>query len=697
MKTYDAKDIRNVLLVGHGGAGKTTLLEAMLFASGAITRMGTVEDGNTVSDHDPDEQKRGISVSLTMAPVEWKGTKINVLDAPGTADFVGDLRSAIRAADAVIVVVSAVDGVEVQTEYAWELAVEERLPRAIFVNKLDRERADFEQTLGQLVASFGNQVAPFELPIGQEHEFAGIADLLHEKADRYPDGPIAEESEWPDDLHAMADPAREKLIEAVAESDDALIEKYLDEGTLPEDDIVHGAKDGFARARLAPVIVGSATKAIGIDRLLDFIVEEFPSPVERAPITIQGKGGEGERACDPDGPLAAFVFKTLSDPFVGHITMFRVFSGRMRPDTSVHNATQGTDERVGQLFTLVGKEHANVPEVPAGDIGAVAKLQHAHTGDTFSTKDDPVHLQAVEIPEPLLAYAIAPKTKGDEDKLATGLARLREEDPSFRVVRNEETHETVIYGMGEAHLGVQIERLSRKFGVGVEHAPAKIAYRETFRGRAKGHGRHVKQSGGHGQYAICDIEVEPLPRGEGFVFEDKIFGGAVPQQFIPSVEKGVVKTMAEGVMSGNPMVDVKITLVDGKFHSVDSSDMAFQIAGSLAIKEAAETAGVSLLEPIVQLSVVVPDAFTGDVMGDLNSKRGKIQGMEQAGGGKQRINALVPQSEVARYVIDLRSMTGGRGAFTMTFSHYEEMPAHLAEKVIAEHRRAREEAQAARK
>ena len=701
MKTYDAKDIRNVLLVGHGGSGKTSLLEAMLFTTGAITRMGTVEDGNTVSDHDPDEQKRGISVSLSMAPVEWKDTKINVLDTPGTADFVGDLRSAIRAADAVIVVVSAVDGVEVQTEYAWELAVDEGLPRAIFVNKLDRERADFQQTLDQLVASFGNQVAPFELPIGQEHEFAGIADLLHEKADRYPDGPIAEESDWPDDLHAMADPAREKLIEAVAESDDALIERYLEEGTLPEADIVHGAKDGFARARLAPVIVGSATKAIGIDRLLDFLVEEFPSPLDRAPITVHGSskggGGDAERTCNPDGPLTAFVFKTLSDPFVGHITMFRVFSGRMRPDTTVHNAVQGTDERIGQLFTLVGKEHDGVPEVPAGDIGAVAKLQHAHTGDTFSTKDEPVQLPAVEIPEPLLAYAIAPKTKGDEDKLATGLARLREEDPSFRVARNEETHETVIYGMGEAHLGVQIERLARKFGVGVEHAPAKIAYRETFRGKAKGHGRHVKQSGGHGQYAICEIEVEPLPRGEGFVFDDKIFGGAIPHQFIPSVEKGVVRTMAEGVVSGNPMVDVKVTLVDGKFHSVDSSDMAFQIAGSIAIKEAAEATGVSLLEPIAQLSVVVPDAFTGDVMGDLNSKRGKIQGMEQAGGGKQRINALVPQSEVARYVIDLRSMTGGRGAFSMAFSHYEEMPAHLAEKVIAEYRKAREDAQAARK
>ena len=399
----------------------------------------------------------------------------------------------------------------------------------------------------------------------------------------------------------MADPAREKLIEAVAESDDALIEQYLDEGTLPEATIAQGAKAGFANARLAPVFVGSASKAIGIDRLLDFIVEEFPSPAERAPLAVIAKGGEEQaRSCDANGPLTAFVFKTVSDPFVGHITMFRVFSGKVRPDTSVHNATQGTDERIGQLFALKGKDHESVSEVPAGDIGAVAKLPHTHTGDTFSTKDDPVQLPAVELPEPLLAYAISPKTKGEEDRLATGLARLREEDPTFRVARNDETHETVIYGMGEAHLGVQMARLKSKFGVEVEAKPAKIAYRETIRGRGKAQGRHVKQSGGHGQYAVCEIEIEPLPRGEGFVYEDKIFGGAIPQQFIPSIEKGIVKTMSEGVLSGNPMVDIKVTLVDGKFHSVDSSDMAFQIAGSLALKEVVEQAGVALLEPIVQ-------------------------------------------------------------------------------------------------
>jgi len=693
LKTYDAKDIRNVLLVGHGGSGKTTLLEAMLFTAGSITRMGVVEDGNTVSDHDPDEQRKGISVSLSMAPIEWEGVKINVLDAPGYADFIGDLRSAILAADAVIVVVSAVDGVEVQTEAAWELAVEAGLPRAIFVNKLDRERADFQATLAQLVSAFGNQVAPFELPIGAEHEFRGVADLLHEKADLYPSGPRAEESEWPDEIHQLADPAREKLIEAVAESDDDLIEEYLEVGTLPEEHIVSGAKDGFARARLAPVIVGSAAKAIGIDRLLDFIVEEFPSPIDRGPVVVQGKGGaETERSCDPNGPPCAFVFKTVSDPFVGHITMFRVIGGKIRPDSTLHNATQGTDERIGQLFTQKGKEHEPVPEVAAGDIGAVAKLQHAHTGDTFSAKDDPVTVPTIPLPEPLLAYAIAPKTKGDEDKLATGLARLREEDPTLRVSRNEETHETVMHGMGEAHLEVMIERLKRKYGVDVTTAPAKIAYRETVRGKAKATGRHVKQSGGHGQYAVCDIEIEPAARGEGFVYEDKIFGGAIPNQFIPSIEKGIVKTMAEGVLSGNPMVDVKVTLVDGKFHSVDSSDMAFQIAGSMALKEAVEQAGVMLLEPMVNLDVIVPDSYTGDIMGDLNSKRGKIAGMEQAGGGKQVIHATVPQAEVARYVIDLRSMTGGRGAFAMAFSHYEEMPQHLAQKVIDAYQRAREDA-----
>ena len=693
VKTYEANDIRNVLLVGHGGSGKTTLLEAMLFASGATTRMGAVEDGNTVSDFEPEEIKKGISVSLGMAPIEWNGVKINVLDGPGYADFIGDVRSGIQAADAVILVVSAVDGVEVQTEVAWELAVEAGLPRAILINKLDRERASFQNTLDQLLQSFGTQVAPLELPLGEEHDFEGVADLLARRAYRYGSGPNAEEGDWPDDISGKADPYREKLMEAVAESDDALIEKYLEEGELSEEEVVHGVKRGFAEARIAPVLCAAAARPIGVDRVLQFVADEFPSPLDRGPVTVLDKAGEEkQRASDPGEPLSAYVFKTVSDPYVGHITMFRVFSGKMRPDATVYNATKGTDERIGQLFALRGKEHETVSEVPAGDIAAVAKLSHTTTGDTLSTKDDPVTLPATEMPEPLLAFAITPKTKGDEDKLSTALSRLREEDPTLRIERSDETHETVMYGMGEAHLDVQIERMKRKFGVEVATAPAKIAYRETIRGPGKGLGRHVKQTGGHGQYAVCNIEIEPLPRGEGFEFVDKIFGGAIPNQFIGSVEKGVVRTMSQGVISGNPMVDVRCTLVDGKFHSVDSSDMAFQLAGALALKDAAQQAGVALLEPIVEVDVVVPESYTGDIMGDLNSKRAKIQGMESAGAGKQRVKALVPQAEVARYSIDLRSMTGGRAAFSMRFSHYEEVPSHLADKVIAAAQREKEEA-----
>jgi elongation factor G len=592
----------------------------------------------------------------------------------------------------VIIVVSAVDGVEVQTGVAWELAVEAGLPRAIVINKMDRERASFERTLEQLVQSFGTQVAPLELPLGEEHDFEGTADLLHRKA--YRGGPRGTEGEWPDDISGKADPYREKLMEAVAESDDTLIEKYLEQGELAEDEIVNGVKAGFANATIAPVLVASAAAPIGVDRLLSFIAEEFPSPVDRGAIGVAKKDGSGaERASDPKGPLTALVFKTISDPYVGHITMFRVFSGTMRPDSSVFNATKGGEERLGQLFALRGKEHDAVAEVPAGDIAAVAKLSHTTTGDTFSTKDDPVQVPAVEMPEPLLAYAIEPKTKGDEDKLSVALSRLREEDPTLRVERSDETHETVVYGMGEAHLDVTMERMKRKFGVEVSTAPAKIAYRETIKKAAKGLGRHVKQTGGHGQYAICNIEIEPLPRGGGFEFVDKIFGGAIPNQFIPSVEKGVVKAMSQGVVSGNPMVDVRCTLVDGKFHAVDSSDMAFQLAGSLALREAAQAAGVVLLEPIVEVEVVAPEDSTGDIMGDLNSKRAKIQGMESAGAGKQRIKALVPQAEVARYAIDLRSLTGGRAAFTMRSSHYEEVPSHLADRIVAETQKAKEEAQ----
>jgi elongation factor G len=692
VKTYEPSQIRNVLLVGHGGAGKTTLAEALLFLGGAVTRMGTVEDGNTVSDFEPEETKRQISVSLAMTPVEWRETKLNLLDAPGYADFIGDVRAALRAVDACLFVVSAVDGVEVQHEVVWELAVEHALPRAFFINKMDRERASFERTLDQLVQSFGTQAAPLQYPIGEEHDFEGLADLLSRKAYRYPSGPKGEESDWPDDIAGKADPYREKLTEAVAEADDALLEKYLDQGELAEDEIVRGVKAGVAEAKFAPVLCGAASKGIGVDRVADLLVDAFPSPADRPPVKVMTREGqEEERSGDPNGPLTAFVFKTISDPYVGRINLFRVFSGRMRPDSAVRNATQGVDERVGQLFTMRGKEHETVSEVPAGDIGAVAKLSKTHTGDTLGDKGSTATLAALELPEPLHAVAVEPKTQGDEDKLSTAFARLQEEDPTFRVERSQETNETVLFGMGETHLDVMTERMQRKYGVGVLTHPARVPYKETLRGKVQAMGRHVKQSGGHGQYGIAHIEVEPLERGGGFEFVNKITGGVIPSQFIPSVEKGVVKAMETGV-TGHQMVDVRVTLFDGKFHTVDSSDMAFQIAGSLALKDAAEKSGVVLLEPIVDAEVTVPDSLTGDVIGDLNSKRGRVLGMDPTGTGKTKIHAQVPQAEMTRYSIDLRSITGGRGIFSMSFSHYEEVPSHLADKIIAEAKKAKEEA-----
>ena len=690
MKTYPIDRIRNVVLVGHGGAGKTSLTEALLFSAGAINRTGRVEDGNTVSDFDPDEVAKGISISLGLAPFEWKEHKINLLDAPGYADFVGDTEAGLRAADAAIIVVSAVEGVEVQARVAWDICEHLGLPRAIFVNKLDRERASFQRTLDDLSGIFGTKIAPLHLPIGEEHDFKGIVDLLAERAFTY-EGGSRSEGPVPDALTDQASPMREKLVESIVEVDDALMERYLEGGEIEPKEIVAALEKAVAAGSTVPVLCGSATHGVGIDLLSEFIVDAVPSPAERPP--VKGMRGEEEIELppDPNGPLAALVFKTLSDPYVGKLTFFRVSSGTFRPDQTLFNATQNADERIGQVFTMRGKTQDTVSEVPAGDIAAVAKAAHTVTGDTLCTRQAPVVLSGIEFPEPLLAVAIEPKTKGDEDKLSTALHKLAEEDPTFHHERNPETHQTLIKGMGEAHLDVIVQRLARHH-VEVTTAPPRVAYRETVKKTASAQGRHVKQSGGRGQYAVCWLEVAPLPRGGGFEYQNAIVGGAIPGQFIPSVEKGVRKTLEEGVLAGYQMVDVKAKLYDGKFHSVDSSDIAFQLAGGLAFKDAAREAGIVLLEPIMDLVVMVPEDSVGDIMGDLSSKRARIEGSEPLGRGWTHIKAKVPQGEILRYSIDLRSKTGGRATFKASFSHYEEAPSNVQERVVAEAQKAKEEA-----
>jgi elongation factor G len=666
------------------------LAESMLFAAGAINRTGRVEDGNTVSDFDPDEVAKGISISLALAPFEWKEHKVNLLDAPGYADFVGDAEAGIRTADAVIIVVSAVEGLEVQARVAWDIAEHLGVPRAFFINKLDRERASFQRTLDELVSTFGNKVAPLHLPIGEELEFSGVVDLLGDRAFNY-DGGSRSEGAIPEELSSQEAVLHEKLVESVVESDDSMMERYLDGVTIETKEIAEALGKAMAAGITIPVLCGSATKGIGVDLLADFIVDEVPSPADRPPSKATKGGQEIELPADPSGPLAALVFKTLSDPYVGKLTFFRVYSGTFRPDQMIFNSSQNSEERVGQVFTLRGKTQEQVSEVPAGDIGTLAKLAHTITGDTFSTRGEPIVLPRIEFPDPLLAVAIEPKTKGDEDKLSTALHKIAEEDPTFHHERSPETHQTLIKGMGEAHLDVIVHRLARHH-VEVTTLPPKVAYRETVRKTASAQGRHVKQSGGRGQYAVCWLELSPLPRGAGFEFQNAIVGGAIPGSFIPSVEKGARKALEDGVLAGFQFVDVKAKLYDGKFHSVDSSDIAFQLAGALAFKDAAREAGVVILEPIMDLEVMTPDDTVGDIMGDLSAKRGRIEGTEPLGRGWTHIKAKVPQGEVLRYSIDLRSKTGGRATFKVTFSHYEEAPSNVQEKVVAEALKAKEEA-----
>ena len=684
MKPFPPDQIRNVAVVGHGGTGKTSLVEAMLFLAKATDRLGKVDDGTATTDFDPEEQRRKHTINASLAPLEWKQTKINLIDAPGYPDFVGEVVGALRVVEGAVIVVDATAGVQVQTEVAWEQAERGGVSRLVVINRLDRENAGFDRTLESLRARFGTKVAPLHIPIGAEGSFSGVVDVVEMKAYTFKNGEMTA-GDVPADLAASARAAREKLVEAAAETDDALVEKYLEAGELSQEELAHGLHAGVRNGTLVPVLAASGTRLIGVPQLLDAVVTLLPAPSERpAAQANDAKGNAVALASGADAPLAALVFKTVADPYVGKLSYFRVYGGTFRSDAQVLNSTRGKPERIGQVYYIRGKLQEATPQVGPGDIGAVAKLAETGTGDTLSAKEAVLILSPIAFPQPAISMAVDPKSKGDEDKMGSSLQRLAEEDPTFRVRRDAELKQTVISGMGESHLEIMADRLRRKFSVDVVLHPPRVPYRETIRGKAKAQGRYVKQTGGRGQYGVCFLEVEPTGRGGGFEFIDKIFGAAIPNQFIPSVEKGVRKTLEEGVLAGYPVVDVRVTLFDGKYHDVDSSDIAFQIAASMAFKDAATQAGLVLLEPIMDLRVMVPEEQMGDVIGDLNAKRGRIMGMEPQGNGTTVVHTQVPQAEILRYASDLRSMTGGRGTFEATFSRYEEVPAHVTEKVVAE-------------
>ncbi len=682
MKSYPTEKIRNVALVGHGGSGKTTLAEALLLRAGAINRAGRVEDGTTVSDYEPEESKRHLSLSLALAPFEWKGHKVNLIDTPGYADFIGDVKAALRVADLAVFVISAVDGVEVQTEATWKLAADAGIPRMIFINKLDRERASFERTLDQIRDKFGAGIAPLELPIGAELEFRGVADLLTDQALIY-EGAQATAREIPEDLADLEHQVHDNLVEGIVVADDAMLERFLDGDVPSPQELEHTLARGVAAAAVFPVVCGSALTAVAIDRLADFICEIGPSPSERPGVVVQAGAGETEVAPDPSGQPLAFVFKTIADPYVGQLSLFKVLSGTVRPDDHLVNPRTSTDERLHGIFTLRGKEQEPASSVPAGDLAAVAKLSNTRTGDTLAPKGTPVRVAAIQPPPAVLAVAIKARTQADDDKLGNALHRLQEEDTALIVDRNEETHQTLLRGVGETHLAVTLDRLERKFGVRVDTEEVKVPYRETITKNAEAEGKFKKQSGGHGQFGVAWLRVAPLERGAGFEYVDKIVGGAIPRQFIPAVQKGIEEAMANGGLHGFPVVDVRVECFDGKYHAVDSSEMSFKMAGSLGFKEALGKADVVVLEPVSVLKVTVPLAYQGDVMGDINSRRGRVQGTETVGDGEQEITALVPTSEIMRYAIDLRSMTGGRGRFTAEHDHYDVLPSHLVDKAKA--------------
>ncbi len=624
-----------------------------------------------------------MSLGLAMAPFEWQGHKINLIDTPGYADFGGDVHAARRVVDLAVLVVDATEGVEVQTEYAWEVAEKLGVPRMIFVNKLDKERASFDNTVAQLRDRFGAGIAPIELPIGEHAAFHGVADLFRDKAYIYDSGQ-AEEVDMPDEIADREHEIHDNLVEGIVVADDDMLEAYL-EGEVPSvEELEKTMAIGIADATVFPVVAGSATGPIAVDRLADFIVELGPAPTDRPPIMIEVGDELIEIESDASGDPLAFVFKTIADPYVGQISLMRVRSGTLRPDMSVTNSRSGADERLAKLATMIGKETELVDSAPAGDIVAVAKLTDTATGDTLAPKNKPVRLPDLDRPKPVLATALIAKTQADDDKLATALRRVLAEDPALELELNAETKQTLLKGMGETHLLITIERLQRKFNVGVDTEPMRVPYRETVSRPAEAEGKYKKQTGGHGQYGVAQIKLAPTGRGEGFEFVDKIKGGSIPRQFIPAVEKGIAETMADGGVRGFPIVDIQVSLVDGKYHSVDSSEMSFKQAGRLALRAAMQQAGAVLLEPVSKIEVTVPSDYQGDVMGDLSSRRGQLQGTEATTNGQQRITALVPTSEILNYAIDLRSITQGWGRFETEHDHYQEVPSHMADQISAD-------------
>ncbi|MDI9597601.1 MAG: elongation factor G [Atribacterota bacterium] len=698
MTKIDVDKVRTFAVVGHGDSGKTSLTEALLYDSNMITRLGKIEQGNTVADYDPKETKRGITINSSLAYLNWKNSTFNIIDTPGYLDFIIDTKTSLRVVDTALIVVCGVSGVEVQTEKVWDYTEEFALPKVFFINKIDRERADFERTSQMIKDYFGQNAVPVQLPIGSEESFEGVVDLLKMKAYYFTTDSEGksqmEEKDIPDDIKEKASDLRQKMIEAVAENNDEVLMKYLEGEELTQEEILTCLRGGIIDRKVFPVLCGSATKNIGIELLLDFIKDYFPSPVDLPEIEVKDLKEQKEikiKRSLQDSPFSALVFKTVADPYVGNLTYFRVFSGELSSDSTVYNSTHDIENKVAKIYRMQGKEQTAVDKVTPGGIGAIAKLKKTNTGDTLCDKEHPIEFTKVGYPEPIMKLAITPKSKGDEDKLSIAINRIVEEEPTIQVYRDEDTGETIIAGMGESHLDVVIETMETKFGVEIEKSTPKVGYKETIRNKVQAEGKYKKQSGGRGQYGHCFVEFEPQERGNGFEFVDKIVGGVIPKQYRPAVEKGIVEAMKKGVVAGYPTVDIKAILYDGSYHTVDSSEMAFKVAGSMAFKKGAAEANPVLLEPIYTLTVTIPKDYMGDIIGDLNSKRGKIMGMDEDEKGKQLIKAQVPQAEIFRYSIDLRSITQGRGTYTMKFSHYEEVPSQIAQDIIEQAKRESEE------